>query len=184
MPTRSGRHLNNRHKVVVKTGDTDIVTLLLAQYARFPHPCDSMVDFGFGGNRCFFHVNTIASNIPDPTLCGLIFLNPFTGCDVTPSFNLSKLGWWKVWRENDNVMPTFIKLSWTPNAVEEQDFVNIEKFVCAAYDPTNRFQTDDINKLRYHLFSVSTDNNLCIIPPTRAALRLHILRSAYAGGWH
>ena len=177
--------LNNRHKVVVKTGDTDVVTLLLAHYARFPHPCDIMVDFGFGGNRRFFDVNTIASIIPDATLRGLIFFYSFTGCDVTSSFfHLSKLGWWKVWRENDYVTPTFIKLSWTPNAVEEQDFINIEKFVCAAYDPTNRFQSDDINKLRYHLYSVSTDNNFRRIPPTRAALHLHILRSAYAGGWH
>ena len=34
-----------------------------------------------------------------------------------------------------------------------------------AYDPKNGFQTDDVNKLRYHLFFVSPNSNLQGIPP-------------------
>ena len=46
--------LNNGYKVVVKMLDTDIITLLLAHFIRFYRLCDIMIDFGFGGNFCFF----------------------------------------------------------------------------------------------------------------------------------
>ena len=86
----------------VKTGDTEKVTLLLAHYICFSRLCDIMVNFGFGRNCCFFEFSTIASNIPDQNPSRLLFFYVFTGChDTSSSFNLSKLGWWKVWSEND-----------------------------------------------------------------------------------
>ena len=64
----------------------------------------------------------------------------------------------------------------------EDDFVKLENFVCRAYDQNHRLNTYDINSLRYLLFNVSTENNLRKLPPTRDALRLHILRSAFVAG--
>ena len=82
-----------------------------------------------GWNRLFFGINTTASNIPDATLRGLILFNVFSGCDVILSFfSLLKLGWWKVWSENELITATFIKFRWIPNVAEEEDFLNIEKF--------------------------------------------------------
>ena len=86
----------------VKTGDSEKVTLFLAHYTCFSRSCDIIVNFGFGGNRCFFEFNTIASNIPDPALPKLLFFYVFTEChDTLSSFKLLKLGQWKVWSEND-----------------------------------------------------------------------------------
>ena len=59
----------------------------------------------------------------------------------------------------------------------------IEKYVCAAYDPHNRFHKDDVNRLRFLLFTKSSGNKQRKLPPTREALQLHSLRSAYAAGW-
>ena len=33
-----------------------------------------------------------------------------------------------MWSENGLITIKFIKVSWTPNDVEEEDFINIEKF--------------------------------------------------------
>ena len=78
---------------------------------------------------------------------------------------------------------TFIKLSHRPANVSEDDFLKLEKFVFQAYDPNHRFETYEINKLCYLLFSVSTANNHRTLPATRDALRLHVLRSAFVAGW-
>ena len=59
----------------------------------------------------------------------------------------------------------------------------LKKYVCAAYDPHNRLHMNDINRLRFLLFTKSSENNLKKLPPTREPLQLHILRSAYAAGW-
>ena len=70
-----------------------------------------------------------------------------------------------------------------PASISEDDFVELEKFVCRAYDQNPWFRTYDRDSLRYLLFSISTENNLRKLPPTRAALQLHILPSAFVAGW-
>ena len=54
--------------------------------------------FGFGGDLYFFDNNTIASNMQNPTFCGQLFFNVFTGCDLISSFfNCLKLGWQRIY---------------------------------------------------------------------------------------
>ena len=108
---------------------------LVPHTATLPQPITQVSElmwyhgwFWFCWNRCFFDISTIASNIRDPTLCELIFFYMFIGCDIASSFfKLSKLGWWKVWKENNFITATFIKFRWTPNAAEEEDFISIKK---------------------------------------------------------
>ena len=110
-----------------------------------------------------------------------MFCFTFTGCDITSSFDISKSTWWNVWCQNPYITETFTKLNST--ADKENDFNLIEKYVCAAYDPHNRFHTNDINRLRFLLFTKSSENKLRKLPSTREAFQLHILRSAYSAGW-
>ena len=49
-----------------------------------------------------------------------------------------------------------------------------------AYDPHNRFHTKDVNRLRFLLFTKTSDNKMEKLPPTREALQFQILRSTYA----
>ena len=67
--------------------------------------------------------------------------------------------------------------------MEENDLNLIEKYVCAAYDRHNCLHTDDVNRLRFLLFTKSSDNKLRKLPPLRDALQLHILCSVYTAGW-
>ena len=178
-------HIRNDHtKILVRTGDTDVVTLILAHLSLLQQSYGIEVDFGFGKNRKYYNINTISLHLSDEQRSPQLFFYIFTRSDVTSSFfNLLKKLWWKVWSENAFMSQTFIKLSWTPNDITEMDYLKIEKLVCTAYDPQKRFLTDDVNRLRYLLISMSTDNNLRKLPPSRAALKQHILRSAYAAGW-
>ena len=113
-----------------------------------------------------------------------MFFFTFTGCYITSSFfNISKSTWWNVWCQNAYITETFTKLNWTPDKVEENDLNLMEKYVCAAHDPHNRFHTNDVNRLLFLLFTKSSENKLRKLPLTRVALQLHISRSAYGAGW-
>ena len=109
-----------------------------------------------------------------------MFFFTFTGCDITSSFfDVSKSTWSNAWCQNAYITETFTIL----NKVEENDLNLIEKYVGAAYDPHNRFHTNDVNRLRFFLFTKSSENKLRKLPQTREVFKLHILRSAYAAGW-
>ena len=48
---------------------------------------------------------------------------------------------------------------------------------------TTKIHIQEVNQLRYLIFCQLSDNNLRKLPPSKEALRRHILRSTYVGGW-
>ena len=146
--------LNGFRNIVVKTVDTDVLTLLLAHLSLVNSPYKIEVDFNFGKYRGFYKINDICCRITPEQQLALLFFFTFTGCDITSSFfDMSKSTWWNVWCQNSYITETFTKLSWKPDKVEENDLNLIEILVCAAYDPHNHFHTNDVNRLRFLLFT-------------------------------
>ena len=108
-----------------------------------------------------------------------MFIFTSTGCNITSSFfDISKSAWWNVWCKNACITETFTKLIWMPDEMEETVFNLIEKYLCAAYDPQNRFCTNNIIRLGFPWSIKLSDNKLRKLHPE--ALQLHILRSAFA----
>ena len=176
---------NGYQEVLIKTADTDVIVLLLAHIPFASNPgLNIEVDFGFGNARTFYDVSKIASNIPPENRLGLLFFFAVTASDYTSYFyRISKSAWWNLWLSCDFADHVFKKLSWTPLEVTEQDFEIIEKFICAAYGNQDKFHIQEVNQLRYLIFCQLPDNNLRKLPPSKEALRRHILRSTYVGGW-
>ena len=107
-----------------------------------------------------------------------MFLFTFTGCDVTSSFfDISQSTCWNVWCQNTYITETFTKLSWTPDKVKENDVKLIEKYVCAAYGPRNCFHTNNVNRLRFLLFTESSENKLKKLPLTRYSFIVYVQRT-------
>ena len=109
-----------------------------------------------------------------------MFLFTFIGCDITSSFfDISKSTWWNVWCQNAYITETFTKFSWTPDKVKVNDLNLTEKYVYATYDLHNYFHKNDVNRLRFLLFTKSSENKLKKFPLTRYTLQLRSLRSGY-----
>ena len=79
-------HLSGFRKVVVKTVDTDVITLVLSHLSLLDPPCEIEVDFNFGKDRKFYNINNICSRIIPEQCLALPFFFTFTGCDITSSF--------------------------------------------------------------------------------------------------
>ena len=163
--------LSGFRNILVKTVDTDAVTLLLAHLFLRDSPYEIEVDFTFGKDRRFYKIKDICSRITPKQQLVLLLFFTFTGCDITSSFlDISKSAWWNVWYQNAYITETFTKLSWTQDKVKENYPNLIGEYVCAAYDPHNRFHTNNINRLRFLLFTKSSENKLRNLPLTREAL--------------
>ena len=110
--------LNGFRNIVVKTVDTDVVTLLLAHLSLLDSPYEIEVDFNFGKERRFYKINDICSRItPEPQLA-LLFFFTFAGYDITSLFfDISKSTWRNVWCQIPYITETFTTLSWTPDNV-------------------------------------------------------------------
>ena len=78
------------------------------------------------------------------------------------------------------ITESFTKLSWTLDKVDENELNLTEKYVCTASDLHNCFRTSDGNRLRFILFTKSSDDKLRRLPSTNEALQLDILRSVQA----
>ena len=59
------------------------------------------------------------------------------------------------------------------------------KFKCIleAYDSKSRDSELSLDELRYNIFISSPKMDLRLLPPSKNALKLHILRGAYQAGW-
>ena len=93
---------------MIKTVDTDVVTLLLAHFPEFELPNEIEVDFGFGKYRRYYNINKISSQITNEQRSGLLFFYMFTGCDITSAFySISKTACCKTWCKNPFITRIF-----------------------------------------------------------------------------
>ena len=90
--------LNSLQHIVVKTVNTDVITLLLAHLSFLDSQYKIEVDFHFGKYRRFIKINDVCPRItPDQKLALTSFFS-FTCCDFTSSFfGISKSTWWNIW---------------------------------------------------------------------------------------
>lgn len=167
--------------VMIRTVDTDIVVLAVANFQSFENLEQLWIAFGTGKAFRYIPVHEIA-NVMDPQMAkGLPFFHAFTGSDTTSYFaNYGKISAWHTWLAWPSITDSFTLLSKpVPLGTPEDVIQKLERFIILMYSRTS----DDVNvnTARMTLFSKmsrSIDN----IPPTKAALEEHIKRAAYQAG--
>ena len=190
-------HINNMlesgiDKILVRTGDTDVIIIILGFMSHFLFKVGSAkiwVDFGTGKSRKIFDINQIYDHIGEPISLGLPFFHSFSGCDSTASFfGKSKKFWFDHWmaqiNDIDDITSVFTQLSWLPS--EETVGINTEalvKFVATAYNPKKKCSASTLEEIRYNIFTTSANMDLRLLPPSKEALKLHICRCSYQAGW-
>ena len=179
-------------KIIVRTGDTDVIVIILGFMAQFLWQNASTkiwVDFGTGENRRTFDINQIHEHVGESISLALPFFHSFTGCDSTASFyGKTKKFWYERWMTQlntpEDITSVFTRLSWLPShETVEANLQILERFVVAGYNTNVKSAELSLDEVRYNLYTVSPKMDLRVLPPSKNALRLHILRSAYQAGW-
>ena len=81
-----GCPLNGFRNFVVKTVDTDIMTLVLAHLSIINSTYETEVDFNFGKDRIFIKVNDVCPGITQEQQLKFMFVFPFTCCNIKSLF--------------------------------------------------------------------------------------------------
>jgi len=170
---------NGFRVVVIKTVDTDVVVLALANYCHIPST-ELWVAFGTGANFRYIPVHKVAAALGHDKCAALPAFHSITGCDTTSSFvGRGKKSAWKTWLCFPEATAAFAELSAMPSEVSDSCFSVLEQFVILLYDRTNSLTS--VDAARKQLFSRKS-RTLDNIPPTKDALQQHVKRASYQAG--
>ena len=173
--------------LIVRTCDSDVVIILISFYWKFASNHQNLklwVEFGTGKNKKTIACHLIASKLGEDVSGALMCFHTFTGADSTCAFyTKSKAHWFKMWMSNEKkeeITHAFKVLSWTRNKHDVNTVLPvIEQFVCSSYGfPL----LSSVNEVRFRIYCTSTTKNLRHLPPSRAALEMHVLRSTFQSG--
>lgn len=166
-------------KILIRTVDTDVVVLAIALFHALSID-ELWIAFGVKKHYRYIAVHTIANRLGREKAKGLPFFHAVTGCDTTSSFSsIGKKTAWDTWTAFPEITETFVSLSSMPVSISTEILDRLQRFVVLLYDRTCQYT--QVNETRKMLFAKG--RQLDRIPPTEAALREHVKRSAYQAGF-
>ena len=122
----------------------------------------------------------IASEIGPEKCLALPGFRAYTGCDTVSAFvGKGKKTAWQTWTTFPQVTPAFTRLSTPLPMLPDNVFINLQRFTCLMYSSSSEHR--EVNMLRKDQFTIG-NKRLENLPPTREALRQHVLRAAYRSG--
>lgn len=161
----------NRKKIIIRTVDTDVVTILIGQFYSLivHHPdIDIWVAFGMGKSFRHYSINYICNELGEDKSRALPVFHCFTGSDTTSCFfGKGKRSAWKTWKSYPDATSAFLYMGDNPfHPVDgTSHYVKcLERFTVLLYDVTSNH--DGVNEARRELFSKKS-RELQNIPPTQ-----------------
>ena len=133
-------HASENYKsILIKTVDSDVVTIAISVFHNLPMLNELWIEFGTGKSLKFIPVHEIAAKMGKVTSQAFLFFHALSGCDTTSS--LSRKGkklFFESWKLLPDISATFAKLGTvsTPSEIHDHDFKLVEKFFIALYSPS------------------------------------------------
>ena len=162
---------------MIRTVDTDVLLIAIALFSRLGLE-QLWLDFGVGKNREYYSIHDLFSQLEEKKARGLLFFHAFSGCDQVSFFShCKKKNAWNLWQCFDEITDVFVTLSEIPTKQQIADSLPmIERFVALMYKRSTN--CDKVNELRREMF-VKDGGDIETIPPTIAALKVHVSRAVF-----
>ena len=167
------------HRISSRTVDTDVVVLAITCFEQLQLE-ELWIAFGTGKDFRYLAIHEIVKGIGNDRSLVLGVFHAFTGCDTVSAFvGKGKKTAWDNWTMYQDVPTAFLLLSHSPDSVDDEIMQLIERFVVLLYQRTS--ELDDVNAARKDLFTQG--RAIDAIPPTKDALRQHVMRATYQAGY-
>uniref|UniRef100_A0A6P7FYQ7 Uncharacterized protein LOC114335591 n=1 Tax=Diabrotica virgifera virgifera TaxID=50390 RepID=A0A6P7FYQ7_DIAVI len=176
--------------VTIRTSDTDIVVIMLANMEHIKASVKIWVDLGVGNARRFIDISALSAQLGPLVSQALPALHALTGCDYNPAFyRRGKKRPFDILMGSATFQEAFANLGSEVHDIEESLPV-MESFICHLYGlkklaDVNRARIEIFNKT-YKVsdtsqpFSLNVRNyDACNLPPCQSELRQHLLRTKY-----
>ena len=166
-------------RITIRTVDTDFMVLVVS-CIRLLNITELWLAFGTGKHLRFIPAHEIADSLGLQRSKTLPMFHSFTGCDIVSGFaTAGKKKAWETLQAFDDVIPSLISLSTSPEEIPDGVMITLEQFTILLCDRTSQLQS--INEARKHLFT-KRNRTMESISPTKAALIEHTKRSVCQGG--
>ena len=166
--------------VLVRTIDTDVLVLLLA---HIPQVDDVNINAYLINSEKYYDVQKIIRTLGPITCKALPFFYAFSGCDIVSSFyGKGKCKMYDIWMNcsyKDEMTELFTQLGKSPSDVTDNQMSLLERYILELYGS----RASSLGSARLDRFNKSSDNDLRALPPSRDALRQHVLRACYQSGY-
>ena len=157
------------HTVVVSSGDTDVLLLLVSHFQRMQYQHLWMTS-GTSKKRRYIPIDAVFNELPSGSASSLLAFHALTGCDTTAYIaNHTKRSSWKIFKEHHGLLKNLDIGELTDDTIQSS-----ETFVCRIY---NVHRTDSIDAARHVLFSKTGKPEA--MAPKSDALRFHLKRVHY-----
>lgn len=176
--------------VTIRTSDTDIAVIMLANVEHLQASLKIWIDLGVGNARRYIDVSALFEKLGLLTSQALPALHALTGCDFNPAFyRRGKKKPLDIMMGSETFIKAFANLGSEMYTIEES-FLTMESFICHLYGlkkiaDVNRARIEIFNKT-YKVsdttqpFSLNVRNyDACNLPPCQSELRQHLLRTKY-----
>ncbi|XP_061712127.1 uncharacterized protein LOC133521274 [Cydia pomonella] len=172
--------LNGASKITIHTVDSDVVVIAISFYFTLHDLKELWISFGTGKHHNYIPVHEVANHLGADKAEALRGYHVFTGCDTVSAFySKSKTLTWNTWQRYPEVTAAFKGLSNPLEEMPENVFNTLEKYVVRLY--CGHVDIISVNDARKFLFTTK-NRSLQNIPPTKDALKMHIMRAAYQAG--
>lgn len=176
--------------ITIRTYDTDIVVIMLANMEHLQARVEIWMDLGVGNAHRYIDVSALYKKLGPKISKALPALHAFTGCDFNPAlYRRGKKKPLQFLMNSENFQEAFLGLGSKEHNVQDS-FNIIQSFTCHLYG-LKKF--DDVNQARIVIFnktykikdksqplSLSVRNyDACNLPPCQSELLQQVLRTRF-----
>ena len=177
--------LEGLKRVVVRSNDTDVLIILIQYYNHF---CEVAKTDNFNiilmtgksstaTGILYISIDLASKSFTPHQLRGLPLLFSMAGCDYVESFyDVGQMSWLNNYLKNDTIPRVFSELMMDPLKLIDK-FEEVMNFVLTTYKVRNPSLGCSVG--RVDTFKFKTIKTLRQLPPSKAALYLHMRRALY-----
>ncbi|XP_057662724.1 uncharacterized protein LOC130897822 isoform X2 [Diorhabda carinulata] len=176
--------------VTIRTSDTDIVVIMLANMEHMKSSVKVWIDLGVGNARRYIDISALFTKLGPLVSKALPALHALTGCDYNPAlYRRGKKRPLQILMGSVNIQEVFANLGSEAYNIEALSST-VESFICHLYGFK---KLADVNIARIEIFNKTYKVNdtsqpfslnvrnydACNLPPCRSELQQHLLRTKY-----
>ena len=174
--------LNGYESILVRTIDTDVLVLLISHIGQIELGDVNIYAYLINSDK-YYDIRGIIHKLEAGICRALPFFYAFSGCDTVSSFyGKGKCKAYDAWlnsTQKANLTEVFIQLGESPVEITPEQMDVIESYMLELYGS----RAITLVNARLDKFNKSTDNDLRSLPPSKDALRQHVLRACYQAGF-
>lgn len=179
------RAIENGHKsVIVRTGDTDVVVIMVGHYERFSERCPDFklyVMLQTSSDITYYDVGKLASDIGISYGIGFMLLYAYTGCDYTPSFSYhGKTAWYDVYKSDDGIKELFKDLCSNPDGLDIEKLHSMINLTLRIYGVSS--PSEGLINGRFEVLQRPNTTTFRSLPPSPGAAMVQARKALLVAG--